>query len=558
VNFKYLPHRAILFLGAVLILIAVIGGSIGVIFATRAESYSTTVTNRYVGLLVANRLVRTDVQNFQVLAERAIAGGAVDNSLVTLGGQDSAATVQAYSALQRLLQQPENAALAPGLASIEGRYSDALSGLATLLTTGQQTPQTELASNTEEAQYSAFDSALANLQTTITNRMTTASALARAAAADARESLLLGLSIGGAGAIVITGLFARKALRIERQADVRDAEQAVVARRTEFEGRLQRALEMARAEGPVFALVADALEESTVGMRSELLLADSSRAHFRQVLAPPAGTDAPGCGVVSPEDCPAASRGQTMIFADSQALDVCPNLRGRACSALCVPVSIGGNSVGVVHVTATDGSPPDGSVARDVEVVVRRASERLSILRAFEVSETRANSDSLTGLLTRRSLQTRVRELHERDAQFVVAYADLDHFKELNDVFGHDAGDRALRMFAQVLRDALRPSDLACRYGGEEFVIVLPDCRVDESLLVLERVRQRVSLQLISGGVPSFTVSVGVASSDQAEHFDDVVDLADRALLEAKASGRDRVVVAIDPVDAVRESEPVS
>jgi diguanylate cyclase (GGDEF)-like protein len=140
----------------------------------------------------------------------------------------------------------------------------------------------------------------------------------------------------------------------------------------------------------------------------------------------------------------------------------------------------------------------------------------------------------------------------------VVAYADLDHFKELNDVFGHDAGDRALRMFAQVLRDALRPSDLACRYGGEEFVIVLPDCRVDESLLVLERVRQRVSLQLISGGVPSFTVSVGVASSDQAEHFDDVVDLADRALLEAKASGRDRVVVAIDPVDAVRESEPVS
>jgi hypothetical protein len=122
-----------------------------------------------------------------------------------------------------------------------------------------------------------------------------------------------------------------------------------VTRRTEFEGRLARALEMATGEGAVFNLVAQALGEAAPGMRSELLLADSSRAHFRQVLVTPAGADEAGCGVVSPGDCPAVARGQTMVFPWSTAMDACPDLRGRACSALCAPVSIGGNSIGVVH-----------------------------------------------------------------------------------------------------------------------------------------------------------------------------------------------------------------
>ena len=233
-----------------------------------------------------------------------------------------------------------------------------------------------------------------------------------------------------------------------------------------------------------------------------------------------------------------------MVFADSTALDACPNLRGRHCSALCVPMSIGGNSVGVFHVTAEDGAPPSDTVEKDVEVVARRASERLAMLRAFEVSQTQANSDSLTGLMTRRSLESAVRELHATGTPYAVAYGDLDHFKDLNDTFGHAAGDRALRTFSQVLRDSLRPNDVPGRYGGEEFVIVLPECPVDEARQVLERVRERLAERIVVADLPPFTISFGLASSDQAPDFDQVVALADAALLRAKAGGRDQVVTS--------------
>src|ERR1019366_6792422 len=167
-----------------------------------------------------------------------------------------------------------------------------------------------------------------------------------------------------------------------------------------------------------------------------------------------------------------------------------------------------------------DGSPPLDAVRGDVEVVARRASERLAMLRAFELSQTQANSDSLTGLMTRRSLETSVRKLQDTGTPYSVAYGDLDHFKDLNDMFGHDAGDRALRMFSQILRDSLRPADIPCRYGGGEVVIVLPECPIDEAIPVLERVRGRGADRLTIAHLPNFTVSFGVASSDQAGKFE--------------------------------------
>ena len=405
-----------------------------------------------------------------------------------------------------------------------------------------QTPQTTHLAKVEEEAQANLDVTLASLQDTIGAHLVATADQAHAAASRAREELLwsivVGLAIAGTAIAFITG----HTLRVEHEQARNDAIQSDIAQRIAFESSLQTALEMSRAEPTVFDIVAEALSQAAPDMRSELLLADSSKAHFRQVLVSSTQGDTIGCGVMSPDECPAALRSRNLVFADSTALDACPNLRGRHCSALCVPMSIGGNSVGVFHVTAEDGAPPSDTVEKDVEVVARRASERLAMLRAFEVSQTQANSDSLTGLMTRRSLEGAVRELHATGTPYAVAYGDLDHFKDLNDTFGHAAGDRALRTFSQVLRDSLRPNDVPGRYGGEEFVIVLPECPVDEARQVLERVRERLAERIVVADLPPFTISFGLASSDQAPDFDQVVALADAALLRAKAGGRDQVV----------------
>jgi len=166
------------------------------------------------------------------------------------------------------------------------------------------------------------------------------------------------------------------------------------------------------------------------------------------------------------------------------------------------------------------------------------------MLRAVELSQTEANSDSLTGLPTRRSLESGVRDLEEAGVSYSVAYGDLDHFKQLNDVFGHDAGDRDLRTFSHVLRDSLRPADVPCRYGGEEFVIALPGCAIPEATQVLDRAMRETSQRLVAGQHPRFTVSFGLASSDQSADFHQVVARADEALLQAKAGGRHKIVIA--------------
>jgi diguanylate cyclase (GGDEF)-like protein len=119
--------------------------------------------------------------------------------------------------------------------------------------------------------------------------------------------------------------------------------------------------------------------------------------------------------------------------------------------------------------------------------------------------------------------------------------ADLDHFKTLNDTHGHEAGDRALRVFAQTLRAHLRANDLACRYGGEEFLVILPETDTFDAIEIIERVRDALRAAAEHGGVPSVTASFGIAHSDDADDFDDLLRRADQALFGAKRGGRDLI-----------------
>ncbi len=172
-------------------------------------------------------------------------------------------------------------------------------------------------------------------------------------------------------------------------------------------------------------------------------------------------------------------------------------------------------------------------------------------LRAF------ADIDELTQLPRRRrvfELGRRILLRAERVGQpFSVLYIDADHFKAVNDRFGHDAGDRALQLIARHIQDSMRPTDVAGRFGGEEFVVLLPGTDQHAAALVAERLRKRI--EDARQFEVAMTISVGVAQHARGEPIDRVIRRADTALLDAKGSGRNRVVIA-DPMP-VKEAETI-
>ena len=162
-----------------------------------------------------------------------------------------------------------------------------------------------------------------------------------------------------------------------------------------------------------------------------------------------------------------------------------------------------------------------------------------------------ATEDELTGLPNRRySLKKAGREfaaVRELGAPLTLAILDLDHFKSINDEFGHAAGDHVLREFARIAREKVRKSDLLGRWGGEEFLLVMPDTPLDVAHAAVERIRQSIS-KVQGGPLPAdyrITLSAGLANDDgRAQSLEDLIAEADAALYEAKGRGRNRVQVA--------------
>lgn len=315
----------------------------------------------------------------------------------------------------------------------------------------------------------------------------------------------------------------------------------------DFDARFHRALEMASTEQACYDVVQRSVTVAAPRLAAELLLADSSEAHLKAVVAVGPDGVAPGCTVGSPHECPAVRRAQTLTFSSSEEIDACPYLRGRpggACSATCVPVSVGGRSIGVLHTVASDGEPSGQDEVRVLESLADQSGSRIGLLRVMAKTHLQAATDPLTGLLNRRSLENQAHDLLRRGIPFAVAMADLDHFKALNDRHGHDAGDRALRLFARTLQRAVRGDDLVARFGGEEFVILFPERNAEEAGVALERVQEELLVALAAGSVPGFTSSFGVADTTDGVVLEELLEAADRALFAAKHQGRDRVLLA--------------
>jgi diguanylate cyclase (GGDEF)-like protein len=170
-----------------------------------------------------------------------------------------------------------------------------------------------------------------------------------------------------------------------------------------------------------------------------------------------------------------------------------------------------------------------------------------------------ALTDGLTGCFNRRSFEMQLeRDLHMATRMRLplsLILLDLDNFKRVNDTFGHEAGDVALRLLADGLRDELRSVDTAARYGGEEFAVILPQAGIDGAMIVAERLRQRIELMEVPG-VGHVTASLGIATFPQhASSRDTLVLAADRALYNAKNTGRNCVCVPPDDSDPEIESD---
>ncbi len=159
-----------------------------------------------------------------------------------------------------------------------------------------------------------------------------------------------------------------------------------------------------------------------------------------------------------------------------------------------------------------------------------------------------ATTDGLTGLTNRRAFdllfRQEVRRGRRGDRPLSLVLFDIDHFKQINDRYGHLSGDEVIKAVAGMLSARCRASDIACRWGGEELLLLLQDCGLEKAALIADGIRQEIARMAVTtdGGPVSVTISAGVAEMSQAETEDGVLARADRALYSAKRAGRNRVV----------------
>lgn len=179
----------------------------------------------------------------------------------------------------------------------------------------------------------------------------------------------------------------------------------------------------------------------------------------------------------------------------------------------------------------------------------RLKNQKQDLLRAVETIRTLATIDELTSLANRRYMNEILAREQRRTAYHgttCIALLDIDFFKRVNDSHGHAAGDAVLRAFAGAARSELRATDVLARWGGEEFLLMLPSTSLADAQVVLARMAQRVAVMKVPdyAGIAAISFSAGVAARHDNEDFADTVQRADRALYASKTTGRNRVTMA--------------
>lgn len=262
--------------------------------------------------------------------------------------------------------------------------------------------------------------------------------------------------------------------------------------------------------------------------------------------------------VFAPESCWSLRSGQIYDCLPGQPQQRCPHLSDRnevvtdapPAGSRCIPLSAQGESLGILHLRLLN------TPSKREDELAQALGKQLSLAVANQNLNTTLRSqsirDPLTGLFNRRYLEASfVRELDRasrRQLPLSLMMLDVDHFKRFNDEHGHDAGDRVLQAFGELLLRLSRKEDIACRYGGEEFALILPEIDAKSALTRANELRAQLSqLHLFhhSRPLPGVTASIGIACfPDHGERPGELIARADAALFQAKRAGRDRAVLA--------------
>lgn len=252
--------------------------------------------------------------------------------------------------------------------------------------------------------------------------------------------------------------------------------------------------------------------------------------------------------------------GKALRLSDAVVFDDATRLRGLA-SLKVLPLRAGDSVLGTLVVGANRLGAYDRDAVRQLEILALQGGDALQRARLFEATERLATTDGLTGLVNHRTFQARLDE-HLAAAQrygkkLSLLLTDIDHFKAVNDTWGHPVGDVVLKGVARILQKEARTTDVAARYGGEEFALVMPETDPEGALRTAERIREKVAQARFrtEQGELSVTISIGIATFPaEARQKAELVELADGGLYHAKRHGRNQSV-ALAALRAGRRAE---
>ena len=231
---------------------------------------------------------------------------------------------------------------------------------------------------------------------------------------------------------------------------------------------------------------------------------------------------------------------------------LCAHMKEKTSDYVCLPLIENGEVLGVLHLARLSANVPDQGIHWAAASIAERTAIALSALKRRKRLQFRATRDVLTGLYNRRFMEEALvieqRRANRRKSSIGVMMVDVDFFKRFNDTFGHDAGDALLNGIGHILRDTVREGDMPCRYGGEEFVVILPGADIEDTRQRAETLRatiERWAPQHQGSSFGPVTVSIGIAAFPRnGNSWQTALKAADQALYEAKDGGRNRVVSA--------------